>query len=261
MNLHIEQYGVSSAPSILFLHGLGVSSWMWTDQVEALKGAYHLLTVDLPGNGQSSLTEWQSMADSADQVAAVIQAHANGGRAHIVGLSLGGYTALSLLARHPHLVESMIISGVGSAPLSPRWQYRILTALTIRLMKWKPYVSGMARLMQLPPEARRLYWEDSQHVTRRTLERVYAEVLDYNLPAALSQNTRRLLAAAGTLEVQTMRAGLGRFAALPMTTAVLVPNAHHGWNGEHPALFNAMIRAWVEGQPLPDDLEQVSVSG
>src|SRR5690606_6613765 len=112
--------GRSGVPSIVFMHGIGTSGWMWHPQIAALSD-YHCLNVDLPGHGKSNQVEWISFADAADQVAALIHAQATNGRAHIVGLSLGGHVALVLLERHSAVVDRAIISGVTAEPMPNRW--------------------------------------------------------------------------------------------------------------------------------------------
>jgi pimeloyl-ACP methyl ester carboxylesterase len=53
VTLYTDSKGPSDAPTIVFLHGMSVSSWMWTQQVEGLADRYHTLAIDLPGNGES----------------------------------------------------------------------------------------------------------------------------------------------------------------------------------------------------------------
>ena len=73
---------------------------MWAEQVRHLSDRFHCVTIDLPGNGASHEVPWRSFDDSAAAVAAVIAA-TPAGHAHVVGLSLGGYVAITLIARHP----------------------------------------------------------------------------------------------------------------------------------------------------------------
>lgn len=82
MTLYWQETGPSKTPTIVFLHGLGVSSWMWAEPIQVLQTKYHCLTIDLPGNGRSQKVEWESLADSARHVAALIRAYATGGKAH-----------------------------------------------------------------------------------------------------------------------------------------------------------------------------------
>jgi len=258
MSLYVESTGSESAPAIVFLHGLGVSSWMWTEQVAALNPDYHCLAIDLPGNGESYCETWQSLADSAAQVAAIIRAQAVNGKAHVVGLSLGGYVAIKLLADHPDVVETVIVSGVSPKPLTPTWFYKGLVYALSPLMKWDPYIDMNIKLMQLPSDAAPLFRRDNKRVSPNTIRRLFGEITDFVLPSVLSERTQRFLAVAGTAEAKANQNGLSTFPqVIPNAAAVLVPNAHHGWNGEFPQLFTAMIRAWVEAQPLPDGLQKV----
>lgn len=104
------------ASVVLLLHGVGASGWMWWRQTAALTD-FHCLNVDLPGHGQSNREAWTSLADTADQVAALMRTLETQGRVHVVGLSLGGYVALTLLERHADAVERAVIGGVTAAPM------------------------------------------------------------------------------------------------------------------------------------------------
>ena len=52
LNLHYEEYGNKDASLIVFLHGGGVSSWMWDEQVKYLRH-FHCVSVDLPEQGMN----------------------------------------------------------------------------------------------------------------------------------------------------------------------------------------------------------------
>ncbi|MCE7946932.1 MAG: alpha/beta fold hydrolase [Chloroflexi bacterium CFX4] len=257
MSLHVQEYGNPNAPSLVFLHALGFSSWMWTAQIEALQSDFHCLTIDLPANGESYRTEWQSFRHTADLIAPIIQQRTAQGKAHLIGLSLGGYAALHMLAAYPDLLESVLVSGVTAHPFKPVWRW--ITAVTVPLMTWRPLATFnariMGRLMQLPPEVAPLYLRDAQRASRRSYARVYAEVLTFE--AAPSAAHKRLLVVAGDQEVRTIQESLRTFAAFPNTQAALVPKAHHAWNGEQPELFTEMIRAWVNYADLPSALQVV----
>jgi pimeloyl-ACP methyl ester carboxylesterase len=259
MTLKIYESGVKAAPTILFLHGMGVSSWMWQDQIEALSQDYHCLAVDLPGNGESYEVEWVSLADTADQLASIIQEKATDGKAHVVGLSLGGYTAVTLLAHHPELVASLIVSGVTTRPFPRQWFYRPLMAALIPTMKWDTMINLNMKMMQMPAEVAPLYRRDSKRVPKVALQRVYDEVFNFTLPRPLSEINVPVLAVAGDKEAKLVQAGLSDFPQqLPNSVAALVPQAHHGWNGEYPDLFTEMVKCWVAKRPLPERLKIVS---
>ena len=85
---------------------------MWEAQLYALHD-YHVIIPDLPGFGASNQLPWESVADTADQVADLIRTRAHDGEAHVVGLSLGAILGTVLLARHPELARSAMFSGAA----------------------------------------------------------------------------------------------------------------------------------------------------
>ena len=255
MTLYVQETGLENEETILFLHGLGVSGWMWHDQVVALQENFHCLNVDLPGNGESYKTEWLSFADSADQLADLIRERAHGGRAHIVGLSLGGYTTLHLLARHPDLVKNVVISGVTTRPFDNAWLFKLLVPILARITKWDAVINLSAKMMQIPEDVQPLYRRDSKRVAPAGFKRVYDEVMNYSPAAEMSTLQHHLLVVAGDSEAKMVLNALGDLPALmPNAAAYIAPNAHHGWNGEHPELFSQMIEAWLQNESLPEVL-------
>ncbi len=256
MSLYVREEGPLTAPTIVFLHGSGVSSWMWNEQIKALQTDYHCLAIDLPGNGESYQTEWISFADTADQLATIISQSSANGKAHVVGLSLGGYSGLVLLQKHPEVVESLLVSGVSSKPFPDIWRWRIMLGIMQPLMKLDVFINMQAKMLHIPADAAVLYKRDNKRMSSKGFHRIYNEVLNFSLPTyTAEQQGIRLLAVAGDSENQMIKDGLRDFAKHKQNmVAALVPDAHHGWTGEHPKLFTDMVKAWIEQKPLPTDL-------
>ena len=116
--MYVDEYGPISGVPIIFLHGSMVAGWMWMGQVEDLP-AYRCLIPDFPGFHRSAGEGWISFSDTADRVAKMIKHRCIDGKAHLVGLSLGGIIALNVAVRHPDTVYSMLVSGVPYGVLSP----------------------------------------------------------------------------------------------------------------------------------------------
>lgn len=260
MSLHVEHHGTDGAPAVVLLHGLGVSSWMWNDVTAELSHDHRCITVDLPGNGRSADVPWVSLDTAATAVVAATATLA-GGPVHVVGLSLGGYVALRMLANHPDAIATAIVSGITLRPLTPRGLWRTLTWMGAPVLRSRPAAQLSARALQLPDESRPLYINDLRTLTNRTIRRVYAEVIDFVPPAQLVTRTQPLLAVAGGLEVTAVRTGLNDIiGAAPNATAAIAPGLQHGWAGQDPALFAAMVRARVAGDPLPPGLDQITAA-
>ncbi|MCJ7726864.1 MAG: alpha/beta hydrolase, partial [Acidimicrobiia bacterium] len=105
----IDLAGPQDAPPVVFLHGGGANRGMWRWQLEALASEFRVIVPDLPGHGHHPDRTWR-FKSSVDSVAEVIDRHA-GGRALVVGLSLGGYVGMGVAQAHPGKVRGLILSG------------------------------------------------------------------------------------------------------------------------------------------------------
>ena len=110
--------GPPDAPAVVFIHGTRLTKAMWLPQQAALRDELRTIALDLPGHGARS-DEPFTLEGGADAVAAAIREHA-GGRAVVVGLSLGGYVAMALAAREPGLVRGLVVSGATAEPVGVR---------------------------------------------------------------------------------------------------------------------------------------------
>jgi pimeloyl-ACP methyl ester carboxylesterase len=111
-------------PELVLLHGGGQNAHTWDTVALAL--GRPLLAVDLPGHGHSGRRQDRDYGPwrNAEAVASVIEQAAPTAKA-IVGMSLGGATAIRLAATRPDLVRRAVIvdvtpnSGVRSRAMAP----------------------------------------------------------------------------------------------------------------------------------------------
>jgi esterase len=102
----------SAPPEIVFLHGGGQNAHTWDTVALAL--GRPLLAVDLPGHGHSDDVSPDapiSPRSFADDVATVVRAHAPDA-ALVVGMSLGGMTAMQLAVHAPDIVRKLMMVDV-----------------------------------------------------------------------------------------------------------------------------------------------------
>src|SRR3954452_17387029 len=92
---------------MLFLHGAGLSAAMWTPQLTALADEHPVAAIDLPGHG----TRAEERFSFPLATAAVEAAVGDAGPALLIGLSLGGYVAVTVGAEHPELTRGLILTG------------------------------------------------------------------------------------------------------------------------------------------------------
>ena len=89
VSLYVQETGNNESPSIVFLHGGGMSGWMWRRTIEQFSD-YHCMVSDLPEHVFSQDAGPLLLSDCAKRIAEIIESKANNRRAHLVGHSLGG---------------------------------------------------------------------------------------------------------------------------------------------------------------------------
>jgi pimeloyl-ACP methyl ester carboxylesterase len=101
--IHYKVEGLGNV--IVLLHGFLESLEIWNDFSKELSTAFQVVTIDLPGHGESgNLGEIHSMELMADSVDAVLT-HLKIEQCVVVGHSMGGYVAINLAERHPQKVK------------------------------------------------------------------------------------------------------------------------------------------------------------
>jgi len=98
----------TSEPEVVFLHGGAQNAHTWDTVLLALDRP--AVAVDLPGHGHSDgpRSGYLDVTDNANDVATVIEALAPSAQA-VVGMSLGGLTAIALADSHPALVGALVL--------------------------------------------------------------------------------------------------------------------------------------------------------
>lgn len=240
--------------TLLFLHGGNVAGWTWHDLAVSLP-EHHSLIPDLPGFGASNAEPWTTVAEVADSVAAIIRARARGGRAHVVGLSLGAVVGTVLLARHPDLTKSAMLTG---APLQGVGTATRMTGLgQIRLWDKRSYWQVMARAFRLPADSVDKFVETGMGINRASARRMLTQVYD-GVPAAELEGLRRtrtpILMLAGEREPKAIHRALTEVTSrAPNAIARTVPRMHHAWSGEDPELFRRVLHHWLTTrEPEPE---------
>lgn len=118
-------------PSLVFLHYFGGSSESWTEVIAPLSKDYHCVAPDLRGFGASSdFAESYTIEDYADDVEKLI-ALLKIENFVLIGHSMGGKFALSLAARNPKGLRSLILlapSPPTAEPITETDRKHLLTA-------------------------------------------------------------------------------------------------------------------------------------
>ena len=100
--------------TILLLTGLASKRLGWYRQMPVFGQLYRTIALDHRDIGDSDPFESQyTTADQSDDAAEVLRA-LGVERAHIVGISMGGFVALQVALRHPELVDHLVLTSTSA---------------------------------------------------------------------------------------------------------------------------------------------------
>jgi pimeloyl-ACP methyl ester carboxylesterase len=138
---HWSVTGPAGAPAIVFVHGAMMGRSVWWPQITALADRYRCIAVDQPGHG-SRRDQRFSLDVAVANVLEAVRAETDG-RVVLVGLSLGGYTAMTVAAAHPDVVRGLVIAGSTREPEGLSRLGFLLYAYGLRLVP-EPAVRAVA---------------------------------------------------------------------------------------------------------------------
>ena len=124
----------AAGPTILLIHGSGVSAGYWVNQLLGLGRALRVVAIDLPGHGASDPIEGASVEAYAEATAHFLEL-LGAGPVIVAGHSLGGAVAIALAARHPGAVTGLVLlsSCAKLPPVDNSWE------------RWLAYLPGALR--------------------------------------------------------------------------------------------------------------------
>lgn len=253
------------APETVVLIHILFSCHLEWKQVWPKLNEYHLLIPDLPchSNSRGACRKDEfSLELCADLVADMIRTRAHDGRAHIVGLSTGGFIAMELIRRHQDVVKSAMIAGAW-----PMTGMRAKTAQHPRLI--------YAALWSILHSPGHVFFKASG---------LGGEYQNDELLAEIKRNgSARLLKAASGVDWKEDRLNFGG-SGIPVCFVVgakfdsvddcrravealrkqgakvplyAIREGIHAWNLQFPLVFARGIRAFIEGRPMPVEFEEV----
>ena len=123
--------GKRGAPWVVFSNSLATNLSMWDEQVEALGDRFQMLRYDQRGHGATDAPSGAYAFDTLVKDAVALFDAFEIERAHFVGLSMGGMTAIALAEKYGDRLDKIIACDCGpaSTPQSAQqWDERIAMA-------------------------------------------------------------------------------------------------------------------------------------
>jgi pimeloyl-ACP methyl ester carboxylesterase len=266
---------VGEGRPMLFIHEFAGDHRSWAPQTNHFAGRFKCITYAARGYPPSEVPtdlSFYSQEKAADDAAAVLDAAA-AERAHVVGLSMGGFAALHLVLRHPDRVRSALIAGVGYGSQPEKSKQFRKESLTLAeafesrgsAKVAETYAVGPARvqLQRKNPMAWRQFAEalaghdaTGMALTMRGVQATRPSL--YALRDELRAVRTPTLIVAGDEDDGSLEPSLMLKRTIPTAGLTILPMSGHTLNLEEPAVFNQEIAsftadvergAWPERDP------------
>ena len=256
VKLYYEETG--SGTPVIFVHEFAGDQRSWEPQVRHFGRRYRAIAYSARGYPPSDVPEaisFYSQNRAADDIAAVLE-HLGIGRAHVVGLSMGGFATLHFGFRHPARALSLTVAGCGyGAEPSQREQFRAEAETIAAFIKSQgmaafadKYAHGSTRvqLENKDPrgfaEFKRLLAGHSATGSANTMLGCQRERPSlYDLVDQMKALTVPTLVLMGDEDWPCLTPGILMKQNIPSAALAVMPNCGHGINMEEPDEFNSIV--------------------
>ncbi|MEP7030476.1 MAG: alpha/beta fold hydrolase [Pseudolabrys sp.] len=265
VKLHYEETGqkTESGTPVLFVHEFAGDHRSWEPQMRELGKRYRCIAYAARGYAPSDVPPdkgaYTYMHVMRDCVA--VLDHLKIEQAHLIGLSMGGYTALQVALNHPGRVRSMVLAGAGSG--SERWYteqfHKHSQALAATFERdgsaavAKTYGNGPSRVpfMIKDPRgfsefARMLSEHDAQGSANVSRGFQGARPSLYDFEAAIRKLTTPALIVVGDEDERCIEPALFFKNTIAASGLVMFAKTGHVVNLEEPDLFNQVVGDFLE---------------
>jgi pimeloyl-ACP methyl ester carboxylesterase len=258
--IYFEETGTGHP--ILFAHEFAADHREWETQVRFFARQYRCITYDAPGYGSSDVPDDGAAYDYLHQVAAMaaVLRHLDIARAHVVGLSMGAFSALHFGLQHPAMASALVVAGCGSgAPPELRARFRAdceAAAARIERDGMKNVAPDLAlgpTRVQLQNKDRRGWEEFARHLaehptkgsamTLRHFQAARPSLWDFETQFRAMDVPVLLIV--GDEDEPCLEANLFLKRTLPRAGLVAMPKTGHAVNLEEPAAFNAAVEGFL----------------
>jgi pimeloyl-ACP methyl ester carboxylesterase len=277
VKLHVTETGAGTP--IVFVHEFAGDERSWEPQVRFFSRRYRCVTFNARGYPPSDVPEdgaAYSQARAVDDIRDVMNG-LDHERAHIVGLSMGGFATLHFGLTYPARAYSLVIAGAGyGAEKHLEDAFRENSRETARQFETLgsekfSYVYGYSAsripfLVKDPrgfEEFRRMLGEHSARGSANTMRGVQAgRPSIYDLKDRMTQMQVPALVVTGDEDDHCLQPALFMKSVIPACGLAVLPKTGHTLNLEEPALFNwhvADFLAQVEqGRWAPRDPRSIA---
>ena len=259
-NLYYEETG--SGTPVIFVHEFASDYSGWEPQVRHFCKRYRVITYNARGYPPSGVprdVSAYSQNRAVDDIKSVLD-HLRIDRAHVVGLSMGGFATLHFGFRHPERALSLCVAGCGyGAEPGQRERFRAEAEAVADFIKTHGMVAFAEKYAYGPT---RVQYENKDPRGFAAFKKMLSEhsVLGsantqlgcqrerpslYDLVDQMKTLTVPTLVLTGDEDWPCLAPGILMKQSIPSAALAVMPNCGHGINVEDPDEFNRLVGNFI----------------
>ena len=193
-------------PTIIMLHGGGLSSWSLHSIAEQLQSEFHVVTPILDGHGEAGNEEFISIEDSANKLIEYIDVNCAGKVFAIGGLSIGAQIAIEVLSKRTNIADYAILESALVYPIKGTSAMTVPTyKLFYGLVKKRWFSKLQAKTLCVLPDMFEQYYRDSLKMSKQSLINITLSNGNYTLKSSIADTKAKVLIVVGEKEIGIMK--------------------------------------------------------
>ncbi|WP_238544688.1 alpha/beta fold hydrolase [Geomicrobium sp. JCM 19037] len=246
VNIHYETYRSGNRlPLLVFLHGGGVSGWMWQEQVEYFRD-YECIVPDLLGHGRSSKSHF-SIHDCADELLALIEQYKDERQVTVIGFSLGAQVLVSMLSKHPSLIDRALIISASTRPIKFHRVIATMATWSLPLARNKAFARLQAKQLYISDQYFQDYYKETVAMPKTIFHQVMTENLSFSIPEGFEDTNCKMLVIIGEKEKSMMKKSMTELIDCnDQCKGYVMPGVGHGVPLHSPTIFHQLVEEWME---------------
>lgn len=248
--IHLRQRPAADGRWVVFLHGAGMDGHMFDAQLPAIPEDMGICVWDARGHGQSSLDGRFHYQDVVDDLVALL-AELNAREVTLVGQSLGGHLAQTMVERHGEDLARVVLINCSDNHGPLTWLDKLGLVLFTPIMLLWPWSSAVkASAKACGNEASTIAY--TQRALKAIGRRRFLQVMDFSADVLDPDPTYRLAVPALLLcgdddGTGNVRVAMPRLAERdPNAHLVIIGGASHNSNMDRPDETNRHLVDFLE---------------
>ncbi len=238
--------------ALVFVHGLGSSAQDWEFQVPAFKDDFETITYDVRGHGQSERAKppysvplfAKDLAELLDELSVE--------KAHIVGVSMGGWIAFQFGSDYPERTRSLTIVNSWADMLLKTlqdWRNYFQRAVLFRLFSMRKIGEVLSEKLFIKPEQedlRERFVESWAKNHKPSYMASFQAGIGWTVHDKLPEFTMPVLVLAADEDYTPVSMKEGYTEKLPAGRLAVIEDSRHATPVEKPDEFNQVLLSFLQ---------------